>query len=243
MAFDNQEDEIPFLAKGGVQALATLFSKHQHRLQRLVKFRLDRRLWGRVDVSDVLQDAFMAASRRLPSYLNQPSVPFYVWFRQITLQVLTDIHRFHLGAKMRSAGVEVSIRLEPLTQASSLSLAAHLVDSLTSPSGAVEREESLQELRRALDSMDSMDREVLALRHFEELGNNEVAQILGIQVTAASMRYVRALKRLREILSVIGTDNALADRKKRRPATPPILPDSPEQPSLSDSSASGCGSG
>ena len=131
---------------------------------------------------------------------------------------------------------------EPLTKASSLSLAAHLVANLTSPSGAAVREESMQELRRALDSMDAMDREVLALRHFEELGNNEVAQILGIQVTAASMRYVRALKRLREILSAFGTEPAASPKKKTRPgpAPPPPIAEPLDQANLSDSSASGC---
>lgn len=201
MAFENQEEELPLLRAGGDKALADLFSKYQSRLQRTVRFRLDRRLWGRVDVGDVLQDAFLAASRRLPSYLERPSVPFYVWLRQLTLQVLTDIHRFHLGAKMRSVGTEVPMDHGPFPESTSKSLAAHLIDDLTSPSGAAEREESLEALRVALQGMDDTDREVLALRHFEELGNNEVAQILGIRVTAASMRYVRALKRLRGILS------------------------------------------
>jgi RNA polymerase sigma-70 factor (ECF subfamily) len=238
MEFEKQDAEIDSLKSGGAKALAELFSMHQPRLQRLIKFRLDRRLWGRVDVSDVLQDAYIAASRRLPSYLKQPDVPFYVWLRQISLQVLTDLHRFHLGAKMRSAGVEIAMHHESLGHATSLSLASHLIDNVSSPSGAAEREESLLELRRALEAMDPIDREILALRHFEELGNNQIAQILGIQVTTASMRYIRALKRLREILSASPVNRDF----RRMPGSqiPPLAPNvEPTVESLSDSSASG----
>jgi RNA polymerase sigma-70 factor (ECF subfamily) len=199
--FENQDEDLPLLREGGQQALADLFAKYQSRLRRTVRLRLDRRLYGRVDVADVMQEAYIAASRRANSYLERPNVPFYVWLRQITLQVLTDIHRFHLGAKMRSVGTEVPMQQVPYPESSSPSLASYLVDNLTSPSGVAEREESLEALRIALQGMDDTDREVLALRHFEELGNNEVAEILGIQVTAASMRYVRALKRLRRILN------------------------------------------
>ena len=221
--FENQQEELPLLREGGEQALANLFAKYQDQLRRTVRFRLDRRLCGRVDVGDVMQEAYLAASRRLASYLDRPSVPFYVWLRQITLQVLTDIHRFHLGAKMRSVGAEATMDHGPFPESSSQSLAAHLIDGLTSPSGAAEREESLEALRIGLLSMDETDREVLALRHFEELGNSEVAQILGIRVTAASMRYVRALKRLRRILSAPRPEVGRPEVRRPQPPIPDII--------------------
>jgi len=192
-------DELQRLLAGGEQALAELFSEHQDRLERMVHYRLDQRLYGRVDVSDVLQEAYLEVSRRIQDYLDRPTVPFFIWLRQITSQILIDTHRRHL-AKMRDANQEVRIHRDNYVNASSHSLAAQLVGNLTSPSRAAMRDEILNQLRTALDGMEELDREVLALRHFEELTNNEVAEVLGLQKAAASNRYVRALKRLRAIL-------------------------------------------
>ena len=196
-------DEFAHLKRGGQPAVAELFSHYTEQLQRMVNFRLDRRLYGRVDPADVLQDSYLEASRRIQDYIDNPAVPFCVWLRQITWQVLLTLHRRHLGAQMRDAGQEMSLHGGGNLHATSMSLAAQLVAHLTSPSQALIREERLSQLREALDSMDEFDREVLALRHFEELSNNEVAAILGLQKTAASNRYVRALKRLKEILETM----------------------------------------
>ena len=196
---DSHREEVERLRMGGSEALAELFSIHQDRLERIVQYRLDPRLYGRVDVSDILQEAYLEVSRRIQDYLDQPSVPLFIWLRQITNQILIDTHRRHL-AKMRDANQEVRIHRGNYVNASSLSLAAQLVGNLTSPSRAAMRDEILNQLRAALDEMDELDREVLVLRHFEELSNNEVAEVLGIQKSAASNRYVRALKRLRTIL-------------------------------------------
>jgi len=195
----SHQAEVQRLCDGGKQALGEVFSEHQERLERMVHYRLDQRLYGRVDVSDVLQEAFLEVSRRIQDYLDKPSVPFFIWLRQITNQILIDTHRRHL-AKMRDANQEVRIHGGNYVNASSLSLAAQLVGNLTSPSRAAMRDEILNQLRAALESMEELDREILALRHFEELSNNEVAEVLGIQKSAASNRYVRALKRLRAIL-------------------------------------------
>lgn len=196
----SQDDrsELQQLQEEGQQAVARLFSQYRDRLERMVRFRMDPRLSGRVDPDDVLQEAYLEIDRRVQDYLDQPTVPLFVWMRQITWQTLIDTHRRHLVAKARNVNQEVS-RM-PGVGLTSASLAAQLVGQLTSPSQAAIREERLQRVRKALDSMDEIDREVLALRHFEQLTNNEVAGVLGLQKAAASNRYVRALGRLKQTL-------------------------------------------
>jgi RNA polymerase sigma-70 factor (ECF subfamily) len=189
------------LGDGDTQAVAELFAHYRDRLRHTVRLRLDRRLQGRVDPSDVLQEAFLDIVKRAREYAANPSMPVFLWLRFLTGQRLLAIHRQHLGAKMRDAGQEVSLYRGALPQASSVSLAAQLLGRLTSPTQAAIRAEMQTKLQEALNSMDALDREVLTLRHFEELSNNETAQVLGIQKAAASNRYVRALKRLKEILS------------------------------------------
>ena len=193
-------DEIALLRKGGEQALVDVFSKYRQQLLKMVDFRLDRRLYGRVDSVDVLQDAYLEIARRIDDFLDKPTVSFFVWARQITWQTLLMTHRRHLGVQKRSVGQEVRLNRAANVNATSVSLAAHLVAHMTSPSQAAIREERYAQLHDALDEMDEIDREVLALRHFEHLSNNEVAQVLGIQKTTASNRYIRALKRLKELL-------------------------------------------
>lgn len=190
--------EIDLLTSGDENKIAEVFSQYEEKLQRMVRFRLDRRLYGRVDTADVMQDVWMEASRRIEDYTSNPAVPFFIWARQIAWQIVIDLHRRHLGAQKRNVSQEVSLAKSGV--GTSISIAAQLVGDLTSPSQAAIREERLVQLRAALESMDEIDREVLALRHFEELSNNEVAEVLGLQKTAASNRYVRALKRLKSIL-------------------------------------------
>ncbi len=202
----DQLGEIELLTKGGEQAVAELFSKYREPLLRMVDFRLDRRLYGRVDSTDVLQESYLEVARRIAEYLKEPAVSFFVWARQITWQNLLMTHRRHLGAQKRNAAQEIPLHGRANLNATSLSLAAQLVAHMTSPSQAAMREERLVQLRAALESMDEIDREVLALRHFEHLSNNEVAEILSLQKTAASNRYIRALKRLKEILDKVMGD-------------------------------------
>ncbi len=169
----------------------------------MVRLRLDARLAGRLDPSDVLQEAFLDVARRFPEYVAAPAVPFYVWLRSLTGQRLIDLHRQHLGAKMRDAGQEVSLYRGALPQASSASLAQQLLAGLTSPTQAAIRAEMQLKLQEALNGMDPMDREVVVLRHFEELNNVETAAVLGIEPPAASKRYLRAIRRLKVILDQI----------------------------------------
>jgi RNA polymerase sigma-70 factor (ECF subfamily) len=209
MPQQDEHSELADLAAGGEAAFAGLFARYEDRLHKVVRFRLDRRLWGRVDPADVLQETYLETSRRLGDYLRDPKVPVFVWLRSMTEQVLVNIHRHHLGAQCRNAGLEVSLEQREGAFATSVSLAARLVADLTSPSQAAIRDEMLLKLRQAFDSMDPLDREVLALRHFEELTNNEVAEVLGLQKSAASNRYVRALKRLKQILSDISPSGSM----------------------------------
>ena len=189
---------------GDESALAALFDGYRERLRRMIRLRLDRRLSGRVDASDVLQEAYLDVRKRIAEYARDPAaMPFPLWLRLIAGQRLTDVHRYHLGAQMRDAGQEVSLHRGPFPQASSISLAAHLLGQMTSASKAAIRAEHRLIVQEALNGMDPIDREVLALRHFEHLSNDETAQVLGLSKSAASNRYVRALKRLKEILSSI----------------------------------------
>jgi RNA polymerase sigma-70 factor (ECF subfamily) len=196
-------DDIPelleLLQRDGQQALAAEFSRHRERLRRMVDFRLDVRLRGRVSASDVLQEAYIDALKRLPHFQADPDVPFFIWLRTVTVQRLIDVHRQHLGAKGRDAAREVRLDRGDSIEASSEKMVA-IIGDLTSPSQAAQRAEIMGSLREAIDRLDPTDREVLALRHFEELSNQEVAALLGIQTAAASKRYVRAIERLKDAL-------------------------------------------
>jgi RNA polymerase sigma-70 factor (ECF subfamily) len=186
---------------GDESALVELFARHRDRLKRMVKLRLDHRLQGRLDASDVLQEAYLDVARRAREYLASPSMPPFLWLRWITGQRLVTLHRRHLGCRMRDIGLEVSLNPGALPHATSVSLAAMLLGRLTSPTRAALRAELQLRLQEVLNGMDPIDREILTLRHFEELNNNETAQALGISKTAASNRYVRAVKRLRDALA------------------------------------------
>ena len=189
------------LQQGDREGLAVLFSQHRQRLWRMVNFRMDRRLFSRVDPDDVLQEAYLAAAQRLPHYRTESSQSPFVWLRMIVVQTLTDVHRYHLGAQMRNAARETALHGWHNPQTTSASLAAVLMGRLTSPSQIVARAETFDQVEQAISGMEPLDQEVLALRHFEELTNSEVAEVLGIQQKAASIRYVRALKRLKAVMA------------------------------------------
>ena len=189
--------------QGDQQAVGALFDYYRQRLKRMVRLRMDRRLKGRVDPSDVLQDAYLDVSRRFAKYAAESSVPLFLWLRLVTGQKLTDLHRFHLGAQMRTPAREISLHHGPMPQASTASLAAQLLGRMTSASEVAIRAETRLRVEEAINSMDPIDREVIALRHFEHLSNEETAQVLGISSNAASNRYVRAVRRLKELLRAI----------------------------------------
>lgn len=186
------------LRGGDLSALTTLFERERERIQRMVHFRIDPRLAARIDPEDVVQDTFVEAEKRIAAFQAEDK-PFFLWLRLVAQQTMIDLFRKHIGAKMRNAAREVH---SPKTHA----MSGFFVGHFTSPSQAAMREEARQRIEQALDSMEEIDREVLLLRHFEELSNKETAEVLGIQENAASNRYVRALGRLKGLLTGLGGD-------------------------------------
>jgi RNA polymerase sigma-70 factor (ECF subfamily) len=200
----NSADTLRLLerARAGEQAaLNEIFTRHRERLRRMVDMRLDRRLQARVDPSDVIQDAYVDVVTRLEEYLREPRIPLFLWLRLIVGERLLKIHRHHLGTQMRDAGLEMSLYRGALPAASSSALAAQLLGKHTSPTQAAVRAERALRLQEALNTLDPTDREVLSLRHFEELSVAETAQVLGITEATAGKRYIRALKRLKNVLT------------------------------------------
>ena len=196
-------DLIRRAANGEESALAELFSAYRERLRRMVQIRLDRRLQGRIDPSDVLQEAFLDLASELPKFVSQDNAPVFLWLRWVTGQRLMRIHREHLGVQARDASKEISLFSGPMPMASSVSLAAQLAGRVSSASQAVIRAEVQLQIQQALNAMDDMDREIIALRNFEELTNREAAEVLGLSESAASKRYVRALVKLQSALRAI----------------------------------------
>jgi RNA polymerase sigma-70 factor (ECF subfamily) len=192
---------IDRLKAGDRQALAELFDQYRDRLRRMVALRMDPRLRARLDVSDVLQDAYIELAGDLDAYRADHKLPPLLWMRLHVGRRLTTLHRKHLGTHMRDAGLEVSLYREPLPQASSAALASMLLGRHTSPTQAAQRAERLLRVQEALNTLDPVDREVLALRHFEQLSRAETAQVLGISPETGAKRYFRALKRLKAVLA------------------------------------------
>lgn len=184
---------------GDEAAWGQVLVAHQGRLLRMVRLRLDPRVSGRIDPADVLQESFSQATKRRSEYFELDSMPFFIWLRLITIQKLAELHRHHLGVKARDAGRDVSM-FTPASPATSAVLAARLLGQTTTPSQQVARDEIEERVREVLDGMDDIDREIIALRNFEQLSNIEAANVLGIGASTASSRYVRALKKLKEFL-------------------------------------------
>jgi RNA polymerase sigma-70 factor (ECF subfamily) len=201
---NNSAETVDLLERartGDRAAMTELFTRHRERLCRLVEMRLDRRLQARVDASDVIQDAYLEVATRLEDYFRSPTLPFFLWLRLVVGEQLTNLHRQHLGTQMRDAGREVSLYRDALPAASSAALAAQLLGKHTSPTQAALRAERLLRVQEAINLLEPLDREVLSLRHFEQLTRAETARVLGIEEGAAAKRYIRALKRLKDTLA------------------------------------------
>lgn len=167
----------------------------------MVHLRLDRRLAPRVDAADVLQELFIEVQRRFPSYVaDEARMPIFLWLHTLAGQHLIQLHRRHLGAQCRDASLEISIHGGSTLAASSVGIAAELAANITSPSQAAMREERRVLFQDALNALSPLDREILALRHLEEFTNDEVARRLELTKAAASNRYVRALRRMKDLL-------------------------------------------
>jgi RNA polymerase sigma-70 factor (ECF subfamily) len=192
-------------AGGDMDAWGALLAHHQERLLAAVSFRLDPRLRGRIDWADVLQEAFIAATARRAEFFCQATQSLFLWLRWMVGNTLLELHRHHLGAQMRDARREMHTDCLPDGPGRDDDTRAALVERMTGgatgPVTAAARAEVNARLNEALGHMDPVDREVLALRHYEQLTSAETAQVLGIQERAAAKRYTRALERLREILA------------------------------------------
>ena len=184
------------------EQLTQEFTNHRDRLWRSIHVRMDPRLYGRVDPDDVLQEAYLDAEKRLGHFAEEVNFAPFVWLRLIVGQTLINVHRRHIGAQKRDASRERSPTnsLQYQYSATSQQFALQLAANQTTPSEAVMRDERIGQLAATLDLLSEVDREILTLRHFEDLSNKEIAQLLGIEQKAASIRYVRAIKRLKDCL-------------------------------------------
>lgn len=202
---DNSEemDLLELAANGDSQSLQEIFTRYSERLKRMIRLRIDPRVKGRVDASDVIQEAYIEICRKLPDYVREPKMPFFLWLRLMTGQKLAQAHRHHLGVQGRNAGREVSLFAGAMPEVSSAVLAAQLMGRLTTPSQAAMKAELKVRIQEALNSMEPIDREILTLRHFEQLTNSDTAMLLGIKENTACNRYIRALERLKQILQAM----------------------------------------
>ena len=198
---DRSESRLIRRAAGGdQQAWADLLNAHRPRLRRMVALRLHPQLQGRIDPSDVIQEAYLDATAGLADYAARAEMPLFLWLRWLTGMRLTTLQRKHLGCRIRDAAREVPIDRGAVPQVTSAALAAQLLGRQTRASEVAMRLERKARLQEAIEAMDPLDREVLILRHFEELTNSEAAQVLNLHESAASKRYIRALRRLKEAL-------------------------------------------
>ena len=188
-------------AAGDADGWTDLVERYRDRLQRMIAVRIDRRMQQRVNSSDIVQEVYLEAAEHLAEYVADPKMPFFLWLRGITGNKLLEIHRHHLGVQKRDAARDVAIDGGASMQTTAAGLAAVLVGDATRPDEAALKNEMRARLAEALDSLEPLDREVLSLRHFEQLTNAETADVLGIENSAASKRYVRALKRLKGVLT------------------------------------------
>ncbi len=189
-------------ARGSQQAWQTLLEALRPRLRKMIALRLDRRVQGRVDPSDVIQEACIDAARRLQEFVNNPGMPFFLWLRLLAGQRLAEQHRRHLGAKARDVAREVSIYHGSFPETTITVLAGQLLSEQPGPSSTASQAEQSKRLHEALAELDPIDREILAMRHFEQLTNSEAAETLGLETSAASKRYTRALLRLKDVLNL-----------------------------------------
>lgn len=185
---------------GDRAAVNRLLERHRNSLRKLIQLRLDRKIAQRVDASDVVQDVLLEANTRLQDYLADPRLPFHLWLRQLAKDRMIDMYRRHRGAQRRSLDREQSMTAPQFSDQSGLDLMGQLADQELTPAAASIRKELEARFVLALDQLEEEDREIVMMRHFEQLGNSEVAEVLGLSAAAAGMRHLRALRKLRAIL-------------------------------------------
>lgn len=188
------------IQQGDPDAVNRLMERHRQAVRRLIHMRLDHALASRVDASDVVQDVLFEASRRMEDYIANPVMPFHLWLRQLARDRIIDMHRRHRAARRRSVDREQPISSLGNDDRSAADLASLLKDNELTPAAATLRKEMEERFLLALNDLSEDDRDLIMMRHFEHLGNSEVAEALGLSAPAAGMRYLRAIRRLRQAL-------------------------------------------
>jgi RNA polymerase sigma-70 factor, ECF subfamily len=199
----SSDDTIELLAQvreGREHAIDDLLERHRNSLRRMIQLRLDQRIQNRVDVSDVVQDVLVEANRRLSNYLENPVMGFQVWLRQIAKDRIIDAHRRHRASAKRSVDREQSMVAQGGQDHSTLELVNRLCDPGLTPAAMATQNEIAAQVELAVRELKGLDREIILMRHYEQMSNLEAADSLGLTEPAASMRYLRALRRLRTIL-------------------------------------------
>jgi RNA polymerase sigma-70 factor (ECF subfamily) len=186
---------------GDDDAVNRLIERHRAAVLRMVQMRLDHKIRRRVDVSDVVQDVMIEANRRLQDYIANPAMPFHLWLRHIAKDRIIDAHRRHRGSQKRSVDREQALAAPGANDRSTMDLAVHLCDGELTPAAAATQREMAKRVADAVSQLGDQDGEIIIMRHYEQLTNQEVAQALGLSEPAASMRYLRAVRRLREMLT------------------------------------------
>ena len=186
--------------QGDGEAVNRLLDRHRDSLRRMVRLRLDQKIQRRVDVSDVVQDVLVEANRRLSDYLRNPTMAFHLWLRQIAKDRIIDAHRRHRGSAKRSVDREQGFVAPAGLDRSTLDLVAQLCDPELAPAAAATQQEMARRVEQAISQLDEPDCEMIVMRHYELLTNQEIAQALNLTEPAASMRYLRAVRRLRALL-------------------------------------------
>jgi RNA polymerase sigma-70 factor, ECF subfamily len=205
----DQTDELLIAAKkGDTQAVNRLLERHRGPVRRLVELRLDRKVQRRVDVSDVVQDVMVEASGRLQKYLQDPAMAFHLWLRQIAWDRIIDTYRRHRVSAKRSMDREQPMSVPFNNEQSTMDLAVQLRDPAMTPAAAATQRELAKNVEAAIESLNEQDREIILMRHYEHLSNLEIAEVLGLNAPAASMRYLRAVRRLRQLLEESGDNHA-----------------------------------
>ncbi len=197
---DGTETLLESARQGDADAVNALLERHRAPIRRLVEMRLDRKVQRRVDVSDVVQDVMLEANNRLEKYLNDPVMAFHLWLRQIAWDRIIDTYRRHRVSAKRSMDREQPMSVPAGSDQSAIELATQLCDPALTPAAAATQREIAVKVESVIEQLADQDREIILMRHYEHLTNLEIAQVLGLNPPAASMRYLRAIRRLRELL-------------------------------------------
>lgn len=198
---DQTQQILADVRQGDADAVNRLLDRHRESIRRMIQMRLDNKIQRRIDVSDVVQDVLVEANRRLQTYLENPQMSFHLWLRQIAKDRIIDAHRRHRGSAKRSVDREMPLAVQAADDHSTMQLLDQLRDPELTPAAAATQQEMARAVERSIAALGDQDAEIIIMRHYEQLSNQEIAQALGLTEPAASMRYLRAVRRLREMLS------------------------------------------